>query len=100
MDIPIGADSREVLPLNRPLPLLPEIREVLPDDGILSVDVHGIGYASFAEYPVLNPKNLPLSKYRCRAWLRFPCGTRREDCKSGQAGGVLQRGWWIHDGIA
>jgi len=39
-----------------PLPLLPEIREVLPDDGILSVDVHGIGYASFAEYPVLDPK--------------------------------------------
>ena len=39
-----------------PLPLLPEIREVLPDDGILSVDVHGIGYASFAEYPVLDPR--------------------------------------------
>ena len=38
------------------LPLLPEIREALPDDGILSVDVHGIGYATFAEYPVLEPR--------------------------------------------
>ena len=39
-----------------PLPLLPEIREVLPDDGILSVDVHGIGYSAFAEYPVRDPE--------------------------------------------
>jgi len=37
------------------LPLLPEIREVLPADGILSVDVHAIGYASFAEFPVHEP---------------------------------------------
>ena len=47
---------RERFAAQPPLPLLPEIREVLPDDGILSVDVHGIGYASFAEYPVLNPQ--------------------------------------------
>ena len=40
-----------------PLPLLPEIREVLPDDGILSVDVHGIGYSAFAEYPVRDPES-------------------------------------------
>jgi len=39
-----------------PLPLLPDIREVLPDDGILSVDVHGIGYSTFAEFPVLEPR--------------------------------------------
>jgi acetolactate synthase-1/2/3 large subunit len=37
------------------LPLLPEIREALPADGILSVDVHAIGYASFAEFPVHEP---------------------------------------------
>ena len=47
---------RERFAVQPPLPLLPEIREVLPDDGILSVDVHGIGYASFAEYPVLDPR--------------------------------------------
>ncbi|MYE90077.1 hypothetical protein F4X33_13895, partial [Candidatus Poribacteria bacterium] len=50
------ARIRERFSAQPPLPLLPEIREVLPDDGILSVDVHGIGYASFAEYPVLDPK--------------------------------------------
>ncbi|MFB0520245.1 MAG: thiamine pyrophosphate-binding protein [Desulfatiglandales bacterium] len=38
------------------VPLLPEIREVLPADGILSVDVHAIGYASFAEFPVDQPR--------------------------------------------
>ncbi|UCF72524.1 MAG: thiamine pyrophosphate-binding protein [Deltaproteobacteria bacterium] len=38
------------------VPLLPEIREVLPADGILSVDVHAIGYASFAEFPVDKPR--------------------------------------------
>ena len=47
---------RERFAAQPPLPLLPEIRAVLPDDGILSVDVHGIGYASFAEYPVLDPR--------------------------------------------
>ena len=55
MDTAVGADSREIA-AQPPLPLLPEIRAVLPDDGILSVDVHGIGYASFAEYPVLDPR--------------------------------------------
>ena len=38
-----------------PLPLLADIRNVLPPDGIVSVDVHAIGYAMFAEYPVYNP---------------------------------------------
>ena len=39
-----------------PLPLLPEIRKVLPREGILSVDVHGVGYSTFAEYPVYHPQ--------------------------------------------
>ncbi len=38
------------------LPLLPAIREVLPREGIISVDVHGIGYSTFAEYPVYDPR--------------------------------------------
>lgn len=38
-----------------PMPLLAEIRDVLPNDAILSVDVHSIGYASFAEYPIYQP---------------------------------------------
>ncbi len=40
----------------RPLPLLSDIRQVLPDDGILSVDVHSIGYSAFDEYPVDRPR--------------------------------------------
>lgn len=40
----------------RPLPLLGDIRQVLPDDGILSVDVHSIGYSAFDEYPVDRPR--------------------------------------------
>jgi acetolactate synthase-1/2/3 large subunit len=39
-----------------PLPLLPDIRQALPDDGILSVDVHGIGYSVFSEYPINDPE--------------------------------------------
>ncbi len=40
----------------RPLPLLGDIRQVLPDDGILAVDVHSIGYSAFDEYPVDRPR--------------------------------------------
>jgi len=39
-----------------PLPILPEIREVLPEDGIIAVDVCSLGYGSFAEYPVYRPE--------------------------------------------
>ncbi len=38
-----------------PLPLLSEIREVLPEEGILSVDVHAIGYATLDEFPICDP---------------------------------------------
>ena len=48
---------REQFNAQPPLPLLPEIREVLADDGILAVDVHAIGYASFNEYPIDQPRN-------------------------------------------
>ena len=40
----------------QPLPLLPELRKALPDDGIIAVDVHGIGYSTFAEYPITDPR--------------------------------------------
>jgi acetolactate synthase-1/2/3 large subunit len=40
-----------------PLPLLPDIREVLADDGIIAVDVHALGYASFNEFPIDQPRN-------------------------------------------
>lgn len=40
-----------------PIPMLSEIREVLPEDGILSVDAHAIGYATHDEFPVVDPSN-------------------------------------------
>ena len=40
-----------------PIPLLHEIREVLPEDGIISVDAHSIGYATHDEFPVVDPSN-------------------------------------------
>ena len=49
---------RDIFAMQPRLPLLPEIREVLPADGILSVDVHAIGYSSFTEYPVYEPGTL------------------------------------------
>jgi acetolactate synthase-1/2/3 large subunit len=47
---------RERFAMRPRVPLLSEIREVLPADGILSVDVHAIGYASFAEFPAGRPR--------------------------------------------
>jgi acetolactate synthase-1/2/3 large subunit len=49
---PVLQERRQQFAAQPPLLLLPEIREVLPADGILAVDVHGIGYATFAEYPI------------------------------------------------
>jgi acetolactate synthase-1/2/3 large subunit len=48
-------DLRRPFEAQPPLPLLPEIRTCLPPEGILAVDVHGIGYSTFAEYPVADP---------------------------------------------
>ena len=49
-------DIRSRFAAQPPLPLLPEIRRVLPEEGILVVDVHAIGYTSFAEFPVTEPR--------------------------------------------
>jgi acetolactate synthase-1/2/3 large subunit len=48
---------RERFDAQPPIPLLSEIREVLPEDGILSVDAHAIGYATHDEFPVVAPSN-------------------------------------------
>ena len=48
--------SRARFAAQRPLPLLGDIRQVLPNEGILSVDVHSIGYSAFDEYPVDRPR--------------------------------------------
>lgn len=53
---PLLNDWRSRFESQTPLPVLPQIRRVLPEDGIVAIDVHAIGYSSFAEYPVYDPK--------------------------------------------
>jgi acetolactate synthase-1/2/3 large subunit len=50
------SDLRNQMKVQPPLPLLPEMRTVLPSDGILVSDVHALGYATFAEFPVADPR--------------------------------------------
>ena len=39
-----------------PLPIIHELQGVLPRDTIYSIDVHSLGYASFAEFPIYDPR--------------------------------------------
>ena len=39
-----------------PLPIIHELQEVLPRNTIYSIDVHSLGYASFAEFPIYDPR--------------------------------------------
>lgn len=41
-----------------PLPIIHELQEVLPRNTIYSIDVHSLGYASFAEFPIYDPRTL------------------------------------------
>ncbi len=38
------------------LPIIHELQEVLPRDTIYAIDVHALGYASFAEFPIYDPR--------------------------------------------
>jgi acetolactate synthase-1/2/3 large subunit len=53
---PILTQIKEQFNARPLLPLIPQIREVLPDDGILAVDVHALGYATFNEFPIYEPR--------------------------------------------
>ncbi len=39
-----------------PLPVIHELQDVLPRDTIYAIDVHSLGYASFAEFPIYDPR--------------------------------------------
>ena len=52
---PLVQGFRNQFAAQPPIPLLSEIREVLPQDGIFSVDAHAIGYATHDEFPVVDP---------------------------------------------
>jgi acetolactate synthase-1/2/3 large subunit len=55
-----------------PIPLLSDIREVLPEDGILSVDAHSIGYATHDEFPVVDPSNFLFPNISVALGYAFP----------------------------
>ncbi len=55
-----------------PIPLLSEIREVLPEDGILSVDAHSIGYATHDEFLVIDPSNFLFPNISIALGYAFP----------------------------
>ena len=38
------------------LPVIHEFQDVLPRDTIYAIDVHSLGYASFAEFPIYDPR--------------------------------------------
>lgn len=40
-----------------PLPIINDLQNVLPHDTIYSVDVHSLGYATFTEFPIYDPRN-------------------------------------------
>lgn len=55
-----------------PIPLLSEIREVLPEDGILATDAHALGYATHNEFPVVRPSNFLFPNISVALGYAFP----------------------------
>jgi acetolactate synthase-1/2/3 large subunit len=55
-----------------PIPMLHEIREVLPPEGIISVDCHAVGYACHDEFPVREPANLMFPNITVALGSAFP----------------------------
>jgi acetolactate synthase-1/2/3 large subunit len=65
-------EFRERFAAQPPIPLLSEIREVLPEDGVLSVDAHAIGYATHDELPVVDPSNFLFPSISVALGYAFP----------------------------
>jgi acetolactate synthase-1/2/3 large subunit len=68
-----------------PIPLLSEIREVLPQDGILSVDAHAIGYATHDEFPVVHPSNYLFPNITVALGYAFPAALGAKVAHPGRA---------------
>ena len=50
------AELRSGFDAQPPLPVIHEFQDVLPRDTIYAIDVHALGYASFAEFPIYDPR--------------------------------------------
>ncbi len=52
----ILAELRKKFDAQPSLPVIHELQDVLPRDTIYAIDVHALGYASFAEFPIYDPR--------------------------------------------
>ena len=52
----ILAQLRTAFDAQPPLPVIHELQDVLPRDTIYAIDVHALGYASFGEFPIYDPR--------------------------------------------
>ena len=52
----ILAELRKQFDAQPSLPIIHELQDVLPRDTIYAIDVHALGYASFAEFPIYDPR--------------------------------------------
>ena len=52
----ILAELRTQFDAQPSLPVIHELQDVLPRDTIYAIDVHALGYASFAEFPIYDPR--------------------------------------------
>ena len=50
------AELRTAFDAQPSLPIIHEFQDVLPRDTIYAIDVHALGYASFAEFPIYDPR--------------------------------------------
>ena len=50
------AELRKEFDAQPSLPVIHELQDVLPRDTIYAIDVHALGYASFAEFPIYDPR--------------------------------------------
>ena len=50
------AELRQTFNAQPALPVIHELQDVLPRETIYAIDVHALGYASFAEFPIYDPR--------------------------------------------
>ena len=67
-----SAQSRNAWRTRPPAPVLSQIRQALPRDGLLSVDVTAYGYRCFDQFPVYEPRSLIYPCHSVALGFAFP----------------------------
>jgi acetolactate synthase-1/2/3 large subunit len=66
------ADKKREADARPAVPILSQIREALPRDGIVSVDITSLGYRAFGEFPVYEPRQFLYSCHSVALGSAFP----------------------------